>query len=133
MRRRKLLGALAGALVILVLIVADGLLLWPAPRFARPPVLPPAHPPPPQQSRVTKENFDRIKEGMSRAEVEAIFGGPAGDFRTTGRERNTRPIIDPDGTEPEEWVSDTISTWIEFSPGPGGKVVRKEAWPVRSP
>jgi hypothetical protein len=30
----------------------------------------------PPRPGVTKENFDRIKEGMTRAEVEAIFGEP---------------------------------------------------------
>jgi hypothetical protein len=31
-------------------------------------------------SAVTKENFDRIQIGMTRAEVEVIFGGKANDF-----------------------------------------------------
>jgi hypothetical protein len=35
----------------------------------------------PQPSRATWENFDRIRKGMSRAEVEAILG-PEGDYRT---------------------------------------------------
>ncbi len=30
----------------------------------------------PPRPGVTKKNFDRIKVGMARAEVEAIFGGP---------------------------------------------------------
>jgi hypothetical protein len=30
----------------------------------------------PAQPGVTKANFDRIEKGMTRAEVEAIFGGP---------------------------------------------------------
>jgi hypothetical protein len=61
MRRRTLLVVLSG----LAAVVAAGVVvLWP-----RPP------------SRVTQENFGRIREGMSRAEVEAILG-PAGDYRT---------------------------------------------------
>jgi hypothetical protein len=35
----------------------------------------------PRPSRVTAANFERIKEGMSRAEVEAILG-PPGDYTT---------------------------------------------------
>lgn len=31
---------------------------------------------------VTKANFDRIEVGMTRAEVEAIFGGPPGAINT---------------------------------------------------
>src|SRR5262245_31156651 len=38
-----------------------------------------AGPPPPD--RVTRANFDRVWEGMSRAEVEAILG-PPGDYTT---------------------------------------------------
>jgi hypothetical protein len=36
----------------------------------------------PQPDRITQENFDRIRKGMSRAEVEAILG-PPGDYRFT--------------------------------------------------
>jgi hypothetical protein len=53
MRRRKLLGAVAG---LAVLVAVGVFALWP------------------RTERVTRENFDRIKEGMSRAEVEAIHG-----------------------------------------------------------
>jgi hypothetical protein len=59
MRRRKLLVALAG----LAVAVASGLVvLWPS-------------------SRTTQDNSDRIKIGMTRAEVQAILG-PPGDYRT---------------------------------------------------
>jgi hypothetical protein len=36
---------------------------------------------PPPSSRVTRENSDRIKQGMTQAEVEAILG-PPGDYTT---------------------------------------------------
>jgi hypothetical protein len=36
----------------------------------------------PRTQWISQENFDRITEGMSRAEVEAILGGPPGDYRT---------------------------------------------------
>jgi hypothetical protein len=35
----------------------------------------------PWPDRITEENFNRIKEGMSRADMEAILG-PAGDYTT---------------------------------------------------
>jgi hypothetical protein len=35
----------------------------------------------PRTSPATRENYDRIREGMTRAEVEAILG-PPGDYRT---------------------------------------------------
>ena len=41
----------------------------------------------PPRPGVTKENFDRIEVGMTRAEVEVILGGPAGPaFRRRSRD-----------------------------------------------
>jgi hypothetical protein len=45
---------------------------------------------PPRASRVTRANYERIEEGMSRAEVEEILGGPPGDYRT--RPTRRRPV-----------------------------------------
>jgi hypothetical protein len=64
MRRRRLLGALAAG----GLLAAGALVLWP------------------HTNRVTRENFGLIREGMSRAEVESILGGPPGDYRTVWTE-----------------------------------------------
>jgi hypothetical protein len=61
MRRRTLLVVLVGLAVV---VAVGAVVLWPQP-----------------PSRITRENFARIKEGMSRAEVEAILG-PPGDYRT---------------------------------------------------
>jgi hypothetical protein len=58
MRRWRLLVAPAGLAVVVV--------LWPQP---------------PSRIRITRETFERIREGMSRAEVLAILGGPPGDYR----------------------------------------------------
>jgi hypothetical protein len=60
MRRRTLLVALAG----LAVVGAAGVVVWW-----------------PRADRITQENYDRIRPGMSRAEVEAILG-PAGDYRS---------------------------------------------------
>jgi hypothetical protein len=65
MRSRKLVAVTAAALVVLLAIVAC--LLWPQP------------------NRITQQNFDRIREGMSRGEVVAILGAP-GDYRTAPSE-----------------------------------------------
>jgi hypothetical protein len=60
MRRRKLLCAM----VTLAVLVAVGVVaLWPQPE------------------RITRENFNCVQTGMSRADVEAILG-PPGDYRT---------------------------------------------------
>jgi len=58
MRRRTLLVVLV---VLAVLVAAGVVVLWP------------------REDRITREKFDRICEGMSRAEVEAILG-PPGDY-----------------------------------------------------
>jgi hypothetical protein len=60
-QRWKLLVALAG----LAVVVAGAVVLWP--------------------SRLTRENYDRIQNGMSRAEVYALLGPPDPDpFGTPG-------------------------------------------------
>jgi hypothetical protein len=61
MRRRGLIATIA---VLVVLFVAVAFVLWP------------------RTDPITQENFDRIRAGMSRAEVEAILGGPPGDYRS---------------------------------------------------
>ncbi len=33
--------------------------------------------------RITRESYALIREGMARAEVEAVIGGPPGDYATT--------------------------------------------------
>jgi hypothetical protein len=59
--RRFLISLLAVALVLLGTLL--GLLL-------------------PSSCPVTRAAFERIKPGMTRAEVEGILGGPAGDYST---------------------------------------------------
>jgi outer membrane protein assembly factor BamE (lipoprotein component of BamABCDE complex) len=61
MRRRRILIVQAGLVVALFATVV--LLLWPRPDL------------------ITRENIERIREGMSREEMEAILGAP-GDYRT---------------------------------------------------
>jgi hypothetical protein len=63
MRRRKLLVALAGLAVV---GAAGVVVLWQ-------PIDP--------ASRITQENFERIKAGMTMAEVTAMLG-PPGDYKT---------------------------------------------------
>jgi hypothetical protein len=60
MRRRKLLVVLAG---LVVMATVGVVVLWP------------------RSERITRENYDRIRVGMSRAEVYAVLG-PPGDYAT---------------------------------------------------
>jgi hypothetical protein len=70
----------------------------------------------PGPSQVTKENAERIKKGMSRAEVEEILGGPAGDYRTVP----TKPSHCVLRSFPQlsfgiaEWVGNDGTVFVEF-------------------
>jgi len=124
MRRRTLLVALAGLAVV---VTAGTVVLWPRPE------------------RITRANFHRIREGMSRAEVEAILG-PPGDYRTgLGETWFTEPKLwSPDrdiaprpeplwstapGNSWARWDSDSFSIWISFDDS--GSAAVKEVWPRR--
>jgi hypothetical protein len=101
MRRR------VDALVLGLLVVGlFALLIWPSP------------------SRVTQGNFERIKEGMGRADVEAILGHP-GDSTTGLTFPIYRELIDdwpPVGTTLIDWTSDSV--WITVAFDSSGRVVR---------
>jgi hypothetical protein len=94
MRMRKLFVVLAGLGVAGILV-----LYWPS-----------------QPNRITKENYDRIRLGMSCSEVEAILG-PPGDYRTRLGDTKFH----------EGWQADldeydpTIATWR--MPISGGSVI----------
>ena len=81
----------------------------------------------PRPSHVTQANFDRIKEGMGRADVEALLG-PPGDY-TTGP---TAVVLDGvrfgwPGCTKESWRGDEGIGSVAF--GPSGKVEAKKFWP----
>jgi hypothetical protein len=103
MRRRKLRWVLAG---LAVLVGTAGLIVQ--------------SPQPP--SRITRENYYRVREGMTRAEVEAILG-PPGDYRTSLGE--TACV----GPEPWSWdvdledYCDRIATWQHI----GGKYAERQS------
>jgi hypothetical protein len=93
---RKLRWVAAAGLVALAGVAA--FVLWPRP------------------DRITEENYYRIKEGMSRAEVEAILG-PPGDYRngpTTNAEPEGRLFLLSGGFCSDAWRGDTGIIRIEF-------------------
>src|SRR4051794_12025520 len=101
MRRRRL--RCGAALALAVLLAAGVFVLWP------------------RADRITRENFDRIRGGMSREEVYAILG-PPGDYRTgpvkyqhidlVGYDLvwTDDVIIRPDW----EWIGDLALVVVEF-------------------
>jgi hypothetical protein len=83
MRRRTLLVVLAGLAMV---VAAGAVVFWPRPEL------------------ITPENFERIRVGMSQVEVEAILGGPPGDY-TTGE-------IDRDHEQHGGQLSNLHDGWI---------------------
>jgi hypothetical protein len=130
MRRRKLLVVLAG-LVALVAVAAGAFALWP------------------REDRVTRENFDHLQVGMSRAEVDAIAAenykriklgmrrarveamlGPPGDYRMgpTG----SRVALELAGTwlgsqavtRTDTWITDTLEIQVLYGPSDDAVLAR---------
>jgi hypothetical protein len=112
MRMRKLLVALAG----LVVLAAGALVVWPRP------------------NRITQDNFDRIRDGMSQADIEALLG-PPGDYRNVPTTDASDPQIfddidawacslfrhkrvGPESADPPGfWFGDEGYIWINFESG----------------
>jgi hypothetical protein len=119
MRRRTLLVVVAG----LAAVVAAGVVvLWPRNELVSP---------------ITRENYERVRLGMSLVEVMHILG-PPGDNRTG----DTGPDSAPPGGRPEDapptkpghrfvlpWDGDRASILVFV--GPGDRVAGKQYLPVR--
>jgi hypothetical protein len=92
----------------------------------------------PRTSRVTRENYDRIQLGMSRAEVKAILGAPPGDYANGPTDRNDdlylTESIDPKIWRRRQivisgdiWYGDTAEIWVNFQLN--DIAVEKHFWP----
>jgi hypothetical protein len=90
MRWRRLRWAVA--VVALLGFGAAALLLWPQPESVR---------------RFTRELYDRIRPGMSLAEVEGVLGCPPGFYETSLIEN------DPERTESNELHND--QNWVKLA------------------
>jgi hypothetical protein len=75
---------------------------------------------PPTNPRITQANFQRIKAGMRREEVEAILGSP-GDYRTGPVSYLYPPLSGPSSqwpqTPPLKWWGDEaqIIVWVDHA------------------
>src|SRR4051812_21014952 len=64
--------------------------------------------------RIDEETFQRIKRGMSRAEAEALLGGPPGDY-ATGRVTTIRPFwTDRLFIDLQVWSGDAGKMYVWF-------------------
>jgi hypothetical protein len=79
---------------------------------------------------VTRQNFDRVKAGMTEQEVFAIFGEP-GDYRNFDTEYAPPPPREPAdwfgrgtprATGTYVWRGDEAEVCIEFARGPDGRL-----------
>lgn len=83
----------------------------------------PVGPKPPAVSvktKVTRENFDRLKIGNSQAEVTALLGKPDGeevDDRSTVGQDEGRPVIRPDKRVTARWRTDQLAVTVWFRNG----------------
>jgi hypothetical protein len=112
MRRRKLRWVVAGLAVLLLAAIMRA--------------------PTPQPSRILRKSFNRLADGMSRAEVEAILG-PPGDYRTipTAEFLDDEPIdmakmctllpqvLGDPGARTELWEGDEVFILVTFSSSSG--------------
>jgi hypothetical protein len=76
--------------------------------------------------RITKEHYERIAEGMTEKQVEAILGAPAGNYATG-------PVLSMRPPRVKRWTSPPITTktwrgdwgWIEVGFDKEGSVCSK--------
>jgi hypothetical protein len=64
---------------------------------------------------ISRQNAERIRCGMSRSEVEAILGGPSGDYRTAGTAYlpATTPLGWDEADFPDSvWKNDSGAVWV---------------------
>jgi hypothetical protein len=86
----------------------------------------------PRPCPVTKGAFERLKEGMTQAEVEKVLGGPPGDYTTRPEHvsdvtiiGSLLPNLDPISDTSLFWLGDEGKVTVGFS---RGVVVEKEFW-----
>jgi hypothetical protein len=102
----------------LALVALAAFMPWPRPNRVTPENLP---------NGITPETFDRIKDGMTRSEVEAILG-PPGDY-TTGDPIHAISMIGI-GDDDLCWDTDVALVLVGFDKA--GRVYRRQYHPVLS-
>jgi hypothetical protein len=70
----------------------------------------------PRHCPVDRAAFERVEEGMTRAEVHAILGGPPGDYRTGPEAPAWGGVLSEgsDGRIVEFWVGDEGTVMVHF-------------------
>jgi len=82
----------------------------------------------------SERNCQRLRHQMSEAEVEAVIGGPAGDYRTRSDISYVPPrnlisgggiSLPQPGRVTKEWRTDEAMVIVEFEPGFGATSIRQ--------
>jgi hypothetical protein len=81
----------------------------------------------PRGTAITRGNAAKIQPGMTRAEVEALLGGPAGDY-TAGRYAAAPEPVAVGGPSFSEWLGEECSVMVSFDEE--DRVVRSQVRPV---
>jgi hypothetical protein len=71
----------------------------------------------PYRSPVTRAAYERIEDGMTQAEVEAILGGPPGDYRTRPGISMDPLVRSPSGLNEQWWRGDEGEIIVGFDAG----------------
>jgi hypothetical protein len=87
---------------------------------------------------IAQANYERLREGMTLDEVQAILGDPAGDYTGGQCEPLSRPLISisqsknirviPRPVTRRQWISDQGCICVGFTQG--GQICRKAFLPV---
>jgi hypothetical protein len=108
--------ALLVVAVGVLLGVPLGLFLWPRPPSAR----------------INAEAYERIEDGMTAAEVEAVIGLPPGDYRSDpAGPRHFAEWIPGSGVQVLEWEADHCNIQVKVDQRSGRVVSKLMGEPIR--
>jgi hypothetical protein len=68
----------------------------------------------PRHCPVNRRAIERIKKGMTRAEVHAILGGPGGDYRTQPAQHHINGFGIVDFMGNESWRGDSMGVCVAY-------------------
>lgn len=76
----------------------------------------------PTRCPVTRAAFARVKDGMTRAQVEAVLGGPPGNYRTWQEDWPDLTQSGGPALDWQSWDGDEGNVFVGFTLGVGGVV-----------
>jgi hypothetical protein len=90
--------------------------------------------PPAPSARINEAAYERIEDGMTPAEVEAVIGLPPGDYRSDpARPRAYAEFMPQQGVRVLEWVGDDSNIQVRVDERTGRVVSKIMGEPLPSP